>query len=75
MYVYAVQSTLCTDLMDRKRRRTVRLGLDTNAVWVDAGQKIRRHARSSYLWLGRWTRVRGNPRTGKLHGFESSNIK
>ena len=24
---------------------------------------------------GRLTRVRGNPRTGKLHGFESPNIK
>ena len=24
---------------------------------------------------GRLTRVRGNPRTGKLHGFEPSNIE
>ena len=27
------------------------------------------------LLAGRLTRVRGNPRTGKLHGFESPNIK
>ena len=26
-------------------------------------------------WLAGCPRVRGNPRTGKLHGFESSNIE
>ena len=36
------------------------------------------HARGPRLRgyvAGRLTRVRGNPRTGKLHGFESSNIE
>ena len=36
------------------------------------------HARGPRLRgyvAGRLTRVRGNPRTGKLHGFESPNIK